>query len=137
MTLKRGIPSHDAFSDFFNGLGPGELGRVLAAFPGGWAARLAAECPDDVVAVDGKALRRSLADASERQPPHPARAFAAGARPVLVKAAVDGNSNEITAIPAFLELPAIRGRAVTADVMHAQRSTAEAVTDRGGECILA
>ncbi len=61
----------------------------------------AAEYQDGVIAVDGKALRRSSADASERQPPHPACAFAAGTRPAPAQTAADGKPDEITAIPAL------------------------------------
>ena len=73
----------------------------------------------------------------KRQPLHLVHAFAAEAQLVLAQVAVDGKSKEITAITALLELLDLRGRTVTADAMHTQRATAEAVTGCGGEYILA
>ncbi len=137
MDLKHGTPSCDAFSDLFNSLNPVELGVVLSRLAQSWAEGLAAAYGDGVIAVDGKTLRRSFADASKRHPLHLVHAFASDTRLVLAQTAVDGKSNEITAIPALLKFLDIRGRTVTADAMHAQRTISEAVKDGGGEYILA
>ena len=51
MTLKHGIPSHDAFSDLFNALDPLKLQTVLMRLVEGFAAQLG-----EVIAVDGKTL---------------------------------------------------------------------------------
>ncbi len=64
MVLKHGIPSHDAFSDLFNALDPGGLQRVLLRLLEDWAAVL----DGDVIAIDGKSLRRSFAGAAARSP---------------------------------------------------------------------
>ena len=90
-----------------------------------------------MVAIDGKALRRSFRDAAERSPLHLVHAFAAESGLLLGQVRVDGKSNEITAMPALLELLDLRGRTVTADAMHAQRATAESVTAKGGNYVLA
>ncbi len=137
MDLKHGTPSCDAFSDLFNSLDPLELGIVLARLSRSWSEGLAAEYGDGVIAVDGKTLRRSFADASKRQPLHLVHAFAFETRPAPAQTAVDGKSNEITAIPALLKFLDIRGRTAAADAMHAQRAISEAVKDGGGEYILA
>ena len=76
MGLKHGIPSHDAFSDLFNALDPGGLQGVLLRLLEDWAAVL----DGDVIAIDGKSLRRSFADAAARSPVHLVQAFAAEAR---------------------------------------------------------
>ncbi len=76
MTLERGIPSHDAFSRLFRFLDPEGLQRALARLAADWTGRLG----PDVNAIDGKALRRSFEDASNRSPLHVVNAFAAGAR---------------------------------------------------------
>ncbi len=133
MKLEHGIPSHDAFSDLFNALDPKGLNAALLRLAGGWAERLG----DGVVAIDGKALRRSFADATERSALHLVQAFATGAGVVLGQVRVSGKSNEITAMPALLDLLDLRGRTVTADAMHTQRATAEQVTARGGDYVLA
>ena len=116
MTLAHGIPSHDASSDLFNALDPGGLQEVLLRLLEDWAAVL----NDDVIAIDGKSLRRSFADAAARSPVHLVQAFAAEARVVLGQVKVDDKSNEIAAMPRLLEMVALEGRIVTADAMHSR-----------------
>ncbi len=89
MELKHGTPSCDAFSDLFNSINPLELGIVPARLSRSCAEGLTAEYGDSVIAVDGKALRRSFADASKRQPPHPACAFASETRLASAQTAAD------------------------------------------------
>ena len=50
---------------------------------------------------------------------------------------VDGKSNEVPAVPELLALLAVEGCIVTADAMHAQKATAQAILDRGGDYVLA
>ena len=133
MKLEHGIPSHDAFSDLFNALDPGGLHDALLKLASGWGELL----KDDVIAVDGKALRRSFKDAASRSPLHLVHAFAAQSRLVVGQVRVDAKSNEITAMPKLLELLDVKGRIITADAMHTQRSTAEEVTRRRGDYVLA
>ena len=133
MTLRHGVPSHDAFPDLFNRIDPTQLGGLLLRFARDWSGGMR----DGVVAIDGKALRRSFVSASQRSPLHPVQAFASHSRLVLGQVTVDGKSNEITAMPALLDLLDPEGATVTADAMHTQRSTAQAVVDRGGDCVLA
>ncbi len=133
LVLKHGIPGHDAFSDLFNALDPGGLQKVLLRLLEDWASVLA----DDVIAIDGRSLRRSFTDVAVRAPVRLVQAFAAEARLMLGQVKVDGKSNEIAAMPQLLEMLALKGRIVTADAMHTQRATAEAVTARGGDHVLA
>ena len=49
----------------------------------------------------------------------------------------DGKSNETAALPALLEMLDIEGTVVTADAMHTQRDTAERITGKGGDYVLA
>ena len=133
MTLGHGIPSHDAFSALFRVVDPGCLQRALVRLAADWAGRFG----PDVIAIDGKSLRQSFEDASARSPLHVVSAFAAGARLVLGQVRVVDKSNEITAMPALLELLDIRGSTATADAMHTQRVTAEAVAAKGGSHVLA
>ncbi len=132
--------SPEAFSDLFNCLNPQELGHTLARLSVDWSDRLKARLPeevDDVIALDGKALRHSFSDATDRPPLHLVHAFATGTKVVLAQAKVDGTSNEITALPALLDLLDIQGRTVTLDAMQTQRETARALTDTGGAYICA
>ena len=131
MELGHGVPSHDAFPRLFRMLDPASPGTAL---------RLAQDWADalgDVVAVDGKALRRSFGDAGARSPLHLVQAFAAEAKLTPGQVEVEDKSNGIPALPALLELIDVRGRTVTADAMHAQRGTAAAIVARGGDHALA
>jgi hypothetical protein len=53
--------------------------------------------------------------------------------PRIVK--VDGKSNEITAIPKLLEVPALQGCTVTPDAMGCQKEIAEKIIKKGADCI--
>ena len=56
---------------------------------------------------------------------------------VLARAKVDGTSNEITALPALLDVLDVQGQSVTLDAMQKQRETAQVLTDAGGTDIWA
>ena len=132
MALKGGPPSHDAFSDLFNGLDPEQLSKALTEF----AKRLLAGLPADQVAIDGKVLKGAMMDAAKRSPLHLVQAFEPGVGLVLGQVKVDGKSNEITAIPSLLEILDLMGRTVTADAMHTRRSVSEQIIGKGGDYVL-
>ena len=132
MELKGGVPSHDSFSDLFNGLDPEQLSTAMTNF----AKTLAEALPQDQVAVDGKALRGAIMDAKKKSALHLVQAFEPRAGLVLGQAEVDGKSNEITAIPALLELLDLDGRTAAADAMHCQRETSARIVEKGGDCVL-
>ena len=71
MTLKQGIPSHDACSDLFNALDPLKLQTVLMRLVEGFAAQ-----PGDVIATEGKTPRCSCDRARKQSAPHLVQAFA-------------------------------------------------------------
>ena len=131
--LKHGIPSHDAFSDLFNALDQLKLQTVLMRLVEGFADQLG-----DVIAVDGKVLRRSYDRAKKTSVLHLVQAFATHSRLVLGQVAVEAKSNEITALPALLEMLSVKGRIVTAaDAMHTQKAIAQAFSQAGGDYVLA
>ena len=132
LTLRHGIPSHDTFSRVFRLLDPAPFRRCLLAF----MRRFAKTC-QGVVALDGKTLRRSFDRAAAASPLHLVSAWAVEQRLVLGQLAVDGKSNEITAVPQLLALLALKGTVVTADALNCQRAIARQVVERGGDYVLA
>ena len=56
---------------------------------------------------------------------------------MLGQLAVDGKSNEITAVPKLLEMLALPGMVVTADAMHCQRQLSQQVLDQRADYVLA
>ena len=132
MRLPGGIPSHDTFSRLFRLLDPKAFEACFGRFVAAFAARV-----EEVVAIDGKTARRSFDRRAGARPLHLVSAWACEQRLVLGQCRVDGHSNEITALPELLALLALDGCTVTADAMHCQKATAQAILDRGGDYVLA
>jgi predicted transposase YbfD/YdcC len=138
LRLEGGIPSHDTFSRLFRLLDPdafeASFGRFVAAFSGRIAGAQGGGA--EVVALDGKTARRSFDRQAERRPLHMVNAWAVEQRLVLGQRNV-GDGNEIGALGELLALLDLDGRIVTADAMHCQKATAQAILDRGGDYCLA
>jgi hypothetical protein len=132
LRLPGGVPSHDTFSRVFRLLDP-------VAFEACFARYLAAlsERVQGVVAIDGKAARRSFDRQSGQAPLHLISAWACEQRLVLGQLRVEDKSNEIPVVPELLALLALDGCIITADALHCQDKTAAAILERGGEYVLA
>ncbi len=130
MTLEHGIPGHDAFSRLFGFPDPEGLQRALVRLAADRAGRLG----PDVIAIDGKVLRRSFEDASNRSPLHVAGAFAVGARLTPSQVRVDGKSNEITALPALLDDTVIRHAPAAVAAQTPGRRRTGALQEANGSC---
>lgn len=132
LPFAHGIPSHDTFSDVFNVL---DRERFKAAFIA-WTAALQ-ENIREIVAIDGKTLRRSFDRGDGQGPIHMISAWAAGQRLVLGQLAVGAKQNEITAIPELLALLNLEGAIVTIDAVGCQKKIAATIRDKGADYLLA
>ena len=132
LRLEHGVPSHDTFSRVFRLLDPAQFRACFVAFM-----RRFAETCQGVVAVDGKTLRRSFEQAADASPLHLVSAWACEQRLVLGQLAVDGKSNEITAVPKLLAMLTLDGMIVTADALNCQRAIAAQIVAQGGDYVLA
>lgn len=130
--LENGIPSHDTFGYVFAAIDNEAFSHCFSR----WVASLADLTSGEVIAIDGKALRRSLDKASKKSAIHMVSAWAQQAGLVLGQVKVDSKSNEITAIPKLLELLDLEGAIVTIDAMGCQKSIAKQITERGGDYVL-
>ena len=101
-----------------------------------WVAALTGS-PAEVIAIDGKTLRRSYQKKGAKAPIHMVSAFAARQRLVLGQIKVADKSNEIVAIPKLLDMLAIEGAIVTIDAMGCQREIATKIMDKKADYILA
>ncbi len=90
-----------------------------------------------VIAVDGKTLRGSKMSPDGTGALHLVSAYATEAGLVLAQRAVDGKSNEITAIPELLDILNLKGAIVTIDAMGTQKEIARRVIDKGADYLLA
>jgi predicted transposase YbfD/YdcC len=130
--FRDGTPSHDHLGDIFATLDAEAFQRCFVA----WVAALTG-APADVIAIDGKTLRRSYQKKGAKAPIHMVSAFAARQRLVLGQVKVADKSNEIVAIPKLLDMMAIERAIVTIDAMGCQRDVAQKILDKKADYILA
>lgn len=133
LDLPNGIPSHDTLGRIFAMLDPGGLERAFRE----WVAAIATLTKGEVVAIDGKTLRRSFRNAGSGAFVHMVSAWAAGNQMVLGQVKTEEKSNEITAIPRLLELLQIHGCLVTIDAMGCQKEIAQKIVDSKADYLLA
>ena len=91
----------------------------------------------EVIAIDGKTMRRSFQKKGAKAPIHMVSAFAARQRLVLGQVKVAEKSNEIVAIPALLDMLAIEGAIVSIDAIGCQRDIAEKIIAKKADYVLA
>jgi predicted transposase YbfD/YdcC len=127
-----GTPSHDQLGIILARLDPIAFQRCFVA----WTAALT-RTSAEVIAIDGKTVRRSYQKKGAEEPIHVVSAFATRQRMALGQIKVDDKSNEIVAIPALLGLLAIEGAVVTIDAMGCQRDIAQTIIDKKADYILA
>jgi predicted transposase YbfD/YdcC len=132
LPFKNGIPTAQTLRKVFRLLDAQALQRGFAA----WAASLRAEARE-VIAVDGKTLRGTKTSPDGKGALHVVSAYATEAGLVLAQRAVDGKSNEITAIPELLDMLALKGAIVTIDAMGTQKEIARRIVDKGADYVLA
>ncbi len=94
---------------------------------GGGCASLVEKLGVEVVAIDGKAHRGSYDRESQLKALHTVSAWSSEHRLVLGQTLVSSKSNEITAIPALLEMLDISGCIITIDAMGTQKSLAQKI----------
>ena len=133
LELPNGIPSHDTFGRVFSMVEPESFARCFTQ----WVQAVADVTEGSVIAIDGKAVRRSFDKASQKKCIHLVNAWVAENRCVLGQVACEEKSNEITAIPMLLEMIALKGCIVTMDAMGCQRAIVEKVVERGADYVIA
>ena len=127
-----GIPCKNTFARVCAALEPEQFRACFLA----WAASLN-RVPGEVIAIDGKTLCNSADAGAGAAAIHMVSAFATDSRLVLAQQKVAEKSNEITAIPAVLDLLDITGHTVTVDAMGCQRNIAKKICDKGAHYVLA
>ena len=133
LELPNGIPSHDTFGRVFAALDPEQFQRCFLA----WVQAAAAITDDQIVALDGKTLRRSHDRSNGKAAIHMVSAWASANRLVLGQVKVDDKSNEITALPALLQVLALKGCIVTIDAMGCQTEIVKTIVAQDGDYVLA
>jgi predicted transposase YbfD/YdcC len=138
LELPNGIPSHDTFRRVFQAICPLTLQHCLIEWLQGLrqTAKTAAGV-GEVVAIDGKTLRRTFDRARALGALHLVSAWATANGITLGQVAVDGKSNEITAIPQLIELLDLKDCVVTIDAMGCQKEIAANIVAKDADYVLA
>jgi len=116
LELPHGIPSHDTFRRVFASLDAEQFQTCFIE----WIKAVYQITEGQIIAIDGKKLRRSHDKTIGKQAIHMVSAWAAENRLVLGQVKVADKSNEITAIPQLLDVLEIAGCIVTIDAMGCQ-----------------
>ena len=132
LELPHGIPSHDTFNRVFSRLNTKKFEECFIA----WIAGIAEATKGELIALDGKTLRRSFDRASGKAAIHMVSAWAGKNRLVLGQVKVADKSNEITAIPELLAMLEIAGCIVSIDAMGCQVKIAEQIVEQGADYVL-
>lgn len=132
LELPNGIPAHDTFWRVFEALNPEQFQHCFLQ----WMSRVRKAISREVIAVDGKTLRRSYATEKDKAAIHMVSAWATTNRLVLGQQKVDEKSNEITAIPELLRALDLQGCIVTIDAMGCQTAIADLIIEGEGDYLL-
>ena len=102
-----------------------------------WMQAVSKATQGDVVAIDGKTLRRSHDSSLNKSPIHMVSAWNSSNGMVLGQEKTREKSNEITAISALLEVLELKGCIVTIDAIGRQREIAKQVITKKADYVLA
>ena len=131
LDLPNGIPSHDTIGRVFGAMDSAAFQECFLS----WMHAVVGASDGKLIAIDGKALRRSFDAAGGKSAIHLVSAWASENHLLLGQQAVADKSNEITAIPALLKLLDLQGALVTIDAMGCQKRITEDVVAGGADYV--
>lgn len=132
LDLENGIPSHDTLGRVFARLDPRSFRQSFLS----WVQAVFEVTEGQVLAIDGKKLRRSHNKTLGKEAISMVSAWATANHLVLGQVKVKSKSNEITAIPALLAILDLTGCIVTIDALGTQTEIAQQIVDQGGDYLL-
>jgi len=132
LDLENGIPSHDTFGDVFAALSPKVIQEAFMS----WVETIRNKVSGELVAVDGKTIRRSKDLPKNKRAVHVVSAWSSTNGIVLGEIATEEKSNEITAIPELLRMLELKGCIVTIDAMGTQTGIAKTIVDAKADYVL-
>lgn len=131
--LENDIPVHDTIARVVSCISPKKFHECFI----NWMRDCHLSEEGDVIAIDGKTLRRSHDKSRRRGAIHVISAFSTMNSVVPGQIKTAEKSNEITAIPELLGLLDIKGKLITSDAMRCQKDIAKKINDRGGNYLFA
>lgn len=133
LPFANGIPSQDCLGWVMARLSRRAFQEAFVA----WTQSVARLTQGEVVAIDGKTLRRSHDRRNGQRAIHMVSAWANANHLSLGQVATEAKSNEITAIPELLDLLELKGCIVSIDAMGCQAAIAERIVAQGADYVLA
>ena len=133
LKLPFGIPSADTYRRLFERISPQALEKSFHT----WLSSLVIDLDAEVIPIDGKTLKGSYDRNQGSSALHCVSAWASEHRLFLGQVKVKDKSNEITAIPALLELLNITRSIITIDAMGTQHEIAHRIVTLGADYVLA
>ncbi|MCC5631563.1 ISAs1 family transposase [Nostoc sphaeroides CHAB 2801] len=133
LALPNGIPCPDTFRRVFERINPKVFERCFQR----WVQSIVETMGAQVIPIDGKTLRGSYDREKKKSALHLVSAWATEHRLVLGQVKVTDKSNEITAIPALLELLDLAGCIITIDAMGTQTAIAAQIHKAHADYVLA
>ena len=131
LALPHGIPSADTFERVFARIDSEEFKDCFIK----WIQAAIELTKDEVIAVDGKTLRRSHNKSNGISAIHMVSAWACANGLVIGQIKTEEKSNEITAIPQLLKMLEIKGCIVTIDAMGCQKNISRAIVEKNADYI--
>jgi predicted transposase YbfD/YdcC len=133
LELPAGIPSHDTFGRVFARLSPVEFESCFER----WVSESVKNLTGEVVALDGKRVRRSYDKTNDKEAIEIVSAWARNQRLTLGQVKVAEDSNEITAVPELLKVIDCEGAVVTVDALNTQKEIASQIREKGADYVMA
>jgi predicted transposase YbfD/YdcC len=133
LELPFGIPSHDTFGRVFSLLSNEEVSRCFLS----WVQSVFKTTDGEIIPIDGKTLRRSYDNSSNKAAIHMVSAWACKNGMALGQVKTNAKSNEITAIPELLDKLDLKGCIVTIDAMGTQKKIADKIINKEADYVLA
>ena len=132
LALPNGIPSADTFRRLFERIHPQQFEQCFEQ----WVKLLVENLDVNLIAIDGKGVNGSYDRSVGRKALHLVSAWASEHRLVLAQVKVQDKSNEITALPALLELLDLKGAILTLDAMGTQKQIASQIHTAQADYVL-
>ena len=133
LELPAGIPSHDTFERVFSLLAPAAFERCFMA----WIASLVQLGNGQLIAIDGKSLRRSFENGWDKSGmAHMVSAFVQANHMVFAQVKTDGKGHELDGIQKLLTVLDLQGLVVTIDALGCNKEIAQMILDGGGDYLL-
>jgi predicted transposase YbfD/YdcC len=132
LELPHGIPSDDTYRRVFAALDAEQFEDCFMD----WIEAVEGLTARQVIAGDGKTLRRSHDRSEDKKALQIVSLWASENGVVLGQRKVDDESNEITAVPKLLDMLEIAGCIVTLDAIHCQTETVKTIVEKQADYVL-